>query len=290
LQIFGGNVFTDYTTVGWTALLTESTTVRIHRDHVVVCGKLYSNVVMASLLTALSNRAEKEVIIKKDMSIKTYLRHAEECQSTLHQPVKFTEDSNDVLTLHNLQRQVQGMLTSDTSLIVETGDSWFIGQDLVLPTGAEYNFQMQYGSIGWAVGATLGVATAVGRTRKVVLLIGDGSFQVTCQEVSTMIRQNVRAIIFLINNKGYTIEVQIHDGPYNDIKNWNYSGLIDVFNNGEGNGLGLKAKTPAELSDAIDQASKHDGVTLIEVSLDRDDCTIKLIEFGSKVAQANKRV
>jgi hypothetical protein len=60
----------------------------------------------------------------------------------------------------------------------------------------------------------------------IYILIGDGSFQVTCQEVSTMIRQNVRAIIFLINNKGYTIEVQIHDGPYNDIKNWNYSGII----------------------------------------------------------------
>jgi TPP-dependent 2-oxoacid decarboxylase len=26
LQIFGGNVFTDYTTVGWTTLLNDSTT------------------------------------------------------------------------------------------------------------------------------------------------------------------------------------------------------------------------------------------------------------------------
>jgi hypothetical protein len=65
---------------------------------------------MASLLTALSDRAEKELIIKKDMSIKTYLRHAEEYQSNLHQPVKVMEDSNDVLTLHNFQRQVQGMI------------------------------------------------------------------------------------------------------------------------------------------------------------------------------------
>ena len=200
------------------------------------------------------------------------------------------DHTNDILTLRDFQRQVQEMVTPDTSLIIETGDSWFIGQDLVLPTGAQYNFQMQYGSIGWAVGATLGTAIAVGRTRKVIALIGDGSVQVTAQEISTMIRQNVRATIFIINNGGYTIEVQIHDGPYNDIKNWDYAGLIDVFNCGKGNGLGLKAKTPGELTEAISRASHHDGLSLIEVFLDRDDCTIKLLEFGSKVSQAHKRV
>lgn len=58
--------------------------------------------------------------------------------------------------------------------------------------------------------------------------------QVTAQDVSTMIRCGQRTIIFLINNGGYTIEVEIHDGPYNVIKNWNYTGLIDAIHNGEG--------------------------------------------------------
>jgi len=49
-------------------------------------------------------------------------------------------------------------------------------------------------------------------------MIGDGSFQMTAQEISTMIRYGVNPIIFLLNNRGYTIEVQIHDGPYNNIK------------------------------------------------------------------------
>lgn len=59
--------------------------------------------------------------------------------------------------------------------------------------------------------------------------------QVTAQDVSTMIRQNQKSIIFLINNGGYTIEVEIHDGPYNVIKNWNYTGLVDAIHNGDGN-------------------------------------------------------
>jgi pyruvate decarboxylase len=61
----------------------------------------------------------------------------------------------------------------DNTLILSSSSSFLSGQDLVLPTGCQYNFQMQYGSIGWAVGATLGAAMAVGRTRQVVSLIGD---------------------------------------------------------------------------------------------------------------------
>jgi len=49
-----------------------------------------------------------------------------------------------------------------------------------------------------------------------------------------MIRNGHNTIIFLINNGGYTIEVEIHDGPYNVIKNWNYTGLVDAIHNGEG--------------------------------------------------------
>ena len=49
-----------------------------------------------------------------------------------------------------------------------------------------------------------------------------------------MIRWGQNNIIFLINNGGYTIEVEIHDGPYNVIKNWNYTGVVEAFHNGEG--------------------------------------------------------
>lgn len=41
--------------------------------------------------------------------------------------------------------------------------------------------QMQYGSIGWAVGAALGYAAALKDKKRLVLSIGDGSFQVTAQ-------------------------------------------------------------------------------------------------------------
>lgn len=64
----------------------------------------------------------------------------------------------------------------------------------------------------------------------------------TAQDVSTMIRCGQNSIIFLINNGGYTIEVEIHDGPYNVIKNWNYVALVDAIHNGEGKCWTTKVK------------------------------------------------
>jgi TPP-dependent 2-oxoacid decarboxylase len=110
---------------------------------------------------------------------------------------------------------------------------------------------MQWGSIGWAVAAAFGYSVGLEADRRLVAAIGDGSFQLTAQEVSNMIRHRQEILIFVVNNRGYVIESAIHDGPYNYYKNWDYAGLIDVFNAGDGHGLGLTATTPAELADAI---------------------------------------
>jgi indolepyruvate decarboxylase len=105
-----------------------------------------------------------------------------------------------------------------------------------------------------------------------------------------MIRRKLPVIIFLINNHGYTIEVEIHDGPYNDIKNWDYAGLIRAFNAEDGRGLGIRVSNGGELASAIKAAgASHDGPTLIECIIDRDDCSPELIARGRLVARANAR-
>ncbi len=45
-----------------------------------------------------------------------------------------------------------------------------------------------------------------------------------------MIRYHLDPIIFIINNYGYTIEEEIHKGPYNRIKNWDYAGNVKRSN------------------------------------------------------------
>lgn len=62
-----------------------------------------------------------------------------------------------------------------------------------------------------------------------------------------MIRCGQKNIIFLINNGGYTIEVEIHDGPYNVIKNWDYTGFIKAIHNGQGKCWTAKVNTMINL-------------------------------------------
>jgi indolepyruvate decarboxylase len=160
---------------------------------------------------------------------------------------------------------------------------------LKLPGGARFEIEMQWGSIGWAVPATFGYAVGASN-RRIIALIGDGSFQLTAQEVAQMIRRKLPVIIFLINNHGYTIEVEIHDGPYNNIKNWDYAGLIGAFNAEDGHGRGLRATNGKELEEAIKVAvANYDGPTLIECIIDRDDASADLISWGRQVAKANAR-
>jgi TPP-dependent 2-oxoacid decarboxylase len=87
-----------------------------------------------------------------------------------------------IIQAHKIECQffffLQAMLTPENVVLAETGDSWFNCQKLRLPQGCGFEFQMQYGSIGWAVGATLGYAQAAGKDKRVISCIGDGSFQV----------------------------------------------------------------------------------------------------------------
>jgi TPP-dependent 2-oxoacid decarboxylase len=254
--------------------------INIGIDQVSMPEGVFSRVYMTDFLNALAVK-----VSKKEASMQEFLRYKEPLA-----PVPIAA-STDVLNLRELRRQIQGMINSETSLLVETGDSWFNGQNMHLPKGSSYHVQMQYGSIGWSVGATLGVALASKPDTRVIALIGDGSFQMTAQELSTMIRYQVNPIIFLMNNGGYTIEVELHDGPYNRIKDWDYAGLINVFNANDGKGLGLKVRTAGDLTTAISKAIAHQGgPVLIECPLLRDDCSKELAEWGSHVAKANARV
>ncbi|PWQ93824.1 alpha-keto acid decarboxylase family protein [Leucothrix arctica] len=273
-----GALFNDYSTVGWTAMPDGPGVMLADQNHISFEGHDYSRIHLRDFLSALAKK-----VSKRDATMIEYERLRSESLS---------EDpaAPDVKLMRSeMVRQIRPLVTADTTVIAETGDSWFNGVALALPDGARFEVEMQWGHIGWSVPASFGYALGAPE-RRVIALIGDGAFQLTAQEVAQMIRQKLPVIIFLMNNHGYTIEVEIHDGPYNNVKNWDYAGLIKVFNAEDGHGVGLRANNGGELAAAIETAlANHDGPTLIECILDRDDCTPELISWGNLVATANGR-
>jgi pyruvate decarboxylase/indolepyruvate decarboxylase len=286
LILAAGPLFTDYTTVGWTALPPRGHLIKADPRHVHFPQAEYTDVPLAEFLSALAKQVRKN-----DKTLIQYQReYQRETQKTLAEREARETDASTPLTRVELCRQIQNDLDEKTTLLVETGDAWFNGMFLHLPENARFEIEMQWGSIGWAVPATFGYAVGLEPDRRLVSLIGDGSFQLTAQEVANMIRYGQNNLIFLVNNRGYVIESEIHDGPYNYIKNWDYAGLISAFNAEDGQGLGLKATTGKELAEAIKQARNHrGGPVLIECQIAHDDCSPQLLKWGTKVALANER-
>ncbi len=274
LCVYVGAIFSDYTTTGHTMLIDRNKMIDVRTDSVVIAGETYNGVTMRDFLRELAGRVQRN-----DASLQSFQRAQTESP---------TEPSKEPLTTRQLFAQIEQVLTPESTVIAETGDSWFNGVSLQFPSGARFEIQMQYGSIGWSVGATLGYCLGA-PNRKVIACIGDGSFQLTAQEVSTMLRYNTKPIIILINNRGYTIEAEIHDGPYNRINNWKYSMLVDVFKGDNTKGWGCCVTTEADLADALGKAIQHDGLSLIEVPIDRDDCSENLLKWGACVAKNNRR-
>lgn len=277
--LFAGPVLSDYASCGHTAELSDKKLILATPDAVRLPGACYHDIRMDEFLSALAAKVKRNAT-----SLDAFNRTRTELVS--EPPL----DPQAPIRTRRLFSQIKEMLDGNTTLIAETGDSWFNLMNLKLPAGCTFEIQMQYGSIGWSVGAALGYQLACPPPRRVIACIGDGSFQMTAQEVSTMVRYNINPIIFLMNNGGYTIEVEIHDGPYNVINNWNYAELMGVFNGSAGNGWGCRCRTEGEVAQAIQKALAHDGPCLIEVVIDRDDCSRDLLEWGTRVCANNCRL
>ncbi|MBO1361965.1 alpha-keto acid decarboxylase family protein [Acetobacter sacchari] len=268
-------IFNDYATVGWQSRPKPEDTLLADLNEVTVDGRSYAGFHLGAFVSALAESAP---------------RRPATGQTAKPAPDVIPASKPDAaLTNDEMARQINALVDGNTTLTAETGDSWFNAVRMNLPGGAKVESEMQWGSIGWSVPAALGGAYAA-PDRRHVLMVGDGSFQLTAQEVAQMVRYEVPVIIFLVNNRGYVIEIKIHDGPYNYIKNWDYAGLIDAFNAGEGHGLGLHAHNGAELAEAIEKAKANTrGPTLIECHIGQTDCTDMLVRWGKKVAAANSR-
>ncbi|WOK95834.1 pyruvate decarboxylase 1 [Canna indica] len=278
--LFAGPIFNDYSSVGYSLLLKKEKAIIVQPERVVIAnGPAFGCILMKDFFQALAKKLKMNTTAHENYR-RIFVPEGE--------PLKCQQ--NEPLRVNVLFKHIQQMLSGNTAVIAETGDSWFNCQKLKLPDGCGYEFQMQYGSIGWSVGALLGYAQAA-KDKRVIACIGDGSFQVTAQDVSTMIRCGQKSIIFLINNGGYTIEVEIHDGPYNVIKNWNYAGFVDAIHNGEGNCWTTKVMYEEELKVAIETATgpKKDCLCFIEVIVHKDDTSKELLEWGSRVSAANSR-
>ena len=98
-----------------------------------------------------------------------------------------------------------------------------------------------------------------------------------------MLRHDYKPLIFLINNRGYTIERTImgKDDPYNDVANWHYTRLPQVFAPDTASEAVL-VRTNDELRAVLD--APHPEFLLVETLMEKDDAPDSLIRNGHELA------
>jgi indolepyruvate decarboxylase len=191
-------------------------------------------------------------------------------------------ESSARLTQAAYWQAIQGYLRPGDVLYVDNGTS-FVLLGLTLPPNCTFVGSINWGSIGYSVGALLGALTAA-PNRRHLLFIGDGSFQVAAQELSTILRHDHKPVIFLINNGGYTIERGYlgKTESYNDVAKWAYADLPKVFRP-DTSARSFVVRTVSDLRDVL--STPNDTMIFVESIMDRYDAPAAVTASSNKGAE-----
>jgi len=196
--------------------------------------------------------------------------------------VKFDPPGPEVaVTLRNVFGYLDGLLNEQTVVIADVGESLFAAADLRVRKSADFLSPAYYTSMGFSVPAALGAGFADPALRSLVL-VGDGAFQMTGTELSSCLRYGQAPIVVILNNRGYSTEREILEGPFNDIPEWQYEKICDLL----GGGAGYRVGTFGELVLAMRAATEdHKQAHVLNVLLDPSDRSIAMKRVAQRLAK-----
>src|SRR5215813_5743564 len=245
--------------------------IHLNSSHVDTADKNYQGVYVAELLQS---------IVDSSSGIVTKKQPARPSKQLPFVP------SDDPLTQDSYWKAMQNFLRPGDVIVVEDGASSAGMGRLTLPEACTYiTGAFVWCSIGYATPALRGASLASPGQRH-ILLTGEGSLQMTAQELSTVMRHDLKPFIFVINNSGYTVERAVlgKDARYNDVANWRYSELPNVFSRDKKADTYV-VNTSNELQKVLD--ATHSGMVLVECVMDKYDAPIDLIVGGHALADSD---
>jgi indolepyruvate decarboxylase len=194
----------------------------------------------------------------------------------------FQLQADAVISIRRLIARLNQSLDASIVVIADPGDALFASSDLVIHRQTEYLAPAYYTSMGFAVPAALGVMVARPDLRPIVL-VGDGAFQMTGMELSSVVRYGYSPIVIVLDNRGYGTERWLHAGDhsFNDVQPWRYSMLPELL----GGGTGYEVRTEGEFDQSLRQAlADRTGLSLIHVHLDKNDASQALERLAVRLS------
>lgn len=247
-----GVLYTDTITAGFTQNIDSQKTVAIGLHSSCIGDKVFPQLPMAEALNAL---------------LPLVKRFAPQWSRSLAAAPALREAPSDSLTQNTFWLAMQDFLRPGDIVLADQGTAAFGAAALRLPAGVTFITQPLWGSIGFTLPAAYGAQIACPE-RRVVLLSGDGSAQLTIQELGSMLRDGMKPVIFVLNNAGYTVERAIHGEHqrYNDIAAWNWTQLPQAMS------LNCQAQSwqvseTVQLTEVMKVIEQSSRLSLVEVML-----------------------
>lgn len=207
-----------------------------------------------------------------------------EVPDEFHQYEKdFAIQEDSLLKTSRMMRILNDYLHKDNIVIADIGDSLFASTELVVHERADFLSPAYYTSMGFATPATVGACVAK-PDQRVVTICGDGAFQMTGQELATLVRLGHAPILIVLDNHGYGTERFLHEGEweYNEILPWNYYKLPEIY----GGGKGYLVSTEGEFSAALKSAWEDEScLQIIHAKLEEGDASTTLLRLAENLSQ-----
>ncbi len=248
-----GTLITDVDVGFPTANLDPAHTILAVSNELIISHHKYEEITLESIISGLLKIGG--LIPRKPKSIEPLL--SKKC-------ITESLSSKGRITVNNLICQLDNFISfhKDMPLIVDCGDCLFAGIQL---KADDVLCNSYYTSMGFSIPAALAVQIASGR--RPLVLVGDGAFQMTGQEISHAPRYGLNPIVVLWNNGIWgMMKMAIPEANYVDLPSWPYAAMAELWG-----GRGFQVKTPAECAEALGKAYKENRFCLIDVAIDPDD-------------------
>ncbi|MGB8024201.1 MAG: thiamine pyrophosphate-binding protein [Nitrososphaeraceae archaeon] len=219
----------------------------------------FDNVLLQDFLTSL---------IEAPLAIKDFVFVGKQSNTNNNNNKHFSVVRDQKITVKRLFERLNFSITDSSIVIADVGDSLFGSLDLTIHGQTDFLSPAYYCSMGFAVPAAIGAQLAKPLLRPIVI-VGDGAFQMTGMEISTISRFTLNPVIIVLNNNGYGTERPMLDGPFNDVLRWNYYRIPEII----GHGKAFLIETEGQLEDSLSAAEKFysKDLCILDVRLDPHD-------------------
>jgi indolepyruvate decarboxylase len=202
-------------------------------------------------------------------------------------------DKPEVLTYNRFFQHSMKFL-SDNKMLGDIVWTFGVSSSLYVATNAYGLAQNSFlGSAAWqCIGFETGAASGaqLGSGKRAWTVAGDGGFMMVCQSLSTLARNRLNAVIFVMSNGVYAIEQVYVDmtafepGPqhkfdaFDILPRWDYMALARAFG-----ATGYRAETVTQLNAVLKELKKKtDRPSLVEIVIPEKDLPAQMRRLGEE--------